>query len=179
MKFKIEKLDVSVAVLAALSCLFMVSDLQIPVWAVFIGWAWYFTLGAKPELIKQGVLPALTGGALAVAAFLLIELFANLGLPWLWPTMIAVLITVFALMLTLKVPVLNHSLMSFNAYSCVFVGTGAVAFLPLESLSGSSFGVYVNAFVWIVGGNLIGLIFGWLSIKVTTLGAKSATTGSD
>ena len=36
-----------------------------------------------------------------------------------------------------------------------------------------------NAFVWIVGGNLIGLVFGWLSIKVTTLGAKPAATVSD
>jgi hypothetical protein len=166
MKFKIEKLDVSVAVLAALSCVLMAAQIEIPVWALFIGWAWYFTLGAKPELIWQGIAPSLCGAVLAVIAFLLI-LGPLAGLPWLWGTIIAVLITVFLLMLTLKIPALNISLMSFNAYSCIFVGYAAGTFHHINGLNG-----YVNAVLWITGANILGLVFGWLSIKLTTLGAK-------
>ncbi|WP_406543617.1 DUF1097 domain-containing protein [Clostridium ljungdahlii] len=48
---KIEALDVSVAVLAAVSCLFMY--IKVPVWALFIGWAWYFTLGQLQTLLQR------------------------------------------------------------------------------------------------------------------------------
>lgn len=103
---KIGVLDISVAVLAALSCLLMV--INIPVWALFIGWAWYFVLGATPDLIKKGILPMLTGSVLAIGAFLLINVFA-LFMPALAATMLSVLITVFLLMLSLKIPALNIS----------------------------------------------------------------------
>ena len=46
---KLTSLDFSVAILAGVSCLFMYID--VPVWALFVGWAWYFALGSKPELI--------------------------------------------------------------------------------------------------------------------------------
>jgi hypothetical protein len=29
---------------------------------------------------------------------------------------------------------------------------------------------YINAFIWITGANFLGLIFGWLSIAVTSFG---------
>jgi hypothetical protein len=172
MKFRIEKLDVSVALLAGLSCLFMY--INVPVWAIFIGWAWYFTLGAKPELIKKSILPAICGGVLAVIAYLLIDVFNRLiteAQPELWiiAVIIPVIITVFLLMLTLKIPVLNVSLVSFNAYSCFFVGFAAESFYPLKG-----FEVHTNALLWITGANIIGLLFGWLSIALSQIGKKKS-----
>ena len=162
---KITKLDFSVAILAAISCLLM--TMQIPVWALFIGWAWYFALGATPDLIKKGILPMITGSVLAFVAFILIDVFTSIGLPGLLPTIVSVLVTVFLLMLTLKVPVLNISLISFNAYSCIFVGFGAGAYMSIAGLH-----PYINAFIWITGANFLGLVFGWLSIIATSIGEK-------
>ncbi|KNZ40194.1 DUF1097 domain-containing protein [Acetobacterium bakii] len=161
---KIGLLDISVAVLAALSCLLMV--INIPVWALFIGWAWYFALGATPDLIKKGILPMLVGSVLAIGAFVLINMFA-LFMPALAATMLSVLITVFLLMLTLKIPALNISLISFNAYSCMFVGYGAGAYLAISGMP-----PLLNAAIWITGANFLGLIFGWLSIKCSSIGQK-------
>lgn len=158
---KIEALDISVAVLAAVSCLAMY--LSIPVWSLFIGWAWYFTLGAEPALIKKAFWPMITGSVLAIAAFILIGVFSKF-MPAMAATMLSVFITVLLLMLSLKVPVLGISLASFNAYSCVFVGYGAGSFMVVQGMPS-----LLNAAIWITGANFLGLLFGWLSIKVTTL----------
>jgi hypothetical protein len=170
MKFRIEKLDVSVALLAGVSCLFMYLD--VPVWAIFIGWAWYFTLGAVPVQIVKCILPAICGGALAVLAYLLIDVFNNLitkNNPELWivAVVIPVIITVFLLMLSLKIPGLGVSLASFNAYSCFFVGFASETFKPV-----AGFEVHMNALVWVVGANIIGLLFGWASVKLAQMGEK-------
>jgi hypothetical protein len=166
---KLSALDFSVAIFAGVSCLLML--IGVPVWAVFIGWAWYFTLGAKPVLIRQGILPILAGSVLAVVAFLLIPLFAKVGFLATplsvvsgfsvnGATILAVIITVFLLMLTLKIKVLNISLISFNAYSCIFVGYAAGTYMPVGNMP-----ALLNAIIWIAGANFIGLLFGWLSIK--------------
>ena len=159
---KVEALDVSVAVLAAISCLFIY--IKVPVWAVFIGWAWYFNLGAAPELIKKGILPMITGSILAALAFVLINVFIGF-MPSMAATMLSVLITVFLLMMSFKIPCLNISLMSFNAYSCMFIGYGAGSYMVINGIP-----PLLNAAIWITGANFIGVIFGWLSIKFTTLG---------
>jgi hypothetical protein len=164
MKFRVENLDVSVALLAGVSCLFMYID--VPVWGIFIGWAWYFTLGAVPEQIAKCLLPAVCGGALAVLAYLLIDVFNGLITAknpdlWIIAVIIPVIITVFLLMLSLKIPRLNVSLVSFNAYSCFFVGFAAETFKPVSGME-----VHVNALLWVVGANIIGMLFGWASIKL-------------
>ena len=166
LKMKLERLDFSVAILAALSCILMAAD--IPVWALFVGWAWYFALGAEPSLIKKGIAPLIAGSVLAFAAFLLIDLLTMVGLPWLLPTILSVFITVFVLMLTLKVPALNYSLISFNAYSCVFVGFSTGTYYAVSGMPS-----YLNAFIWITGANFLGLIFGWLSIRLGTKAQKA------
>jgi hypothetical protein len=173
MKFRIEKLDVSVALLAGVSCLLMYLD--VPVWGVFIGWAWYFTLGATSVQIAKCILPAICGGALAMLAYLLIDVFNGLITDknpdlWIIAVIIPVIITVFLLMLSLKIPHLGVSLASFNAYSCFFVGFAAETFKPV-----SGFEVHMNALVWVVGANIIGLLFGWASIKLSQLGKKPPT----
>jgi hypothetical protein len=77
---------------------------------------------------------------------------------------LSVTITVFALMLSLKIPALNVSLASFNAYSCIFVGYSAGTYLAISCIP-----VLLNAAIWITGANFIGVLFGWLSIKCMTL----------
>ncbi|MDR1136207.1 MAG: DUF1097 domain-containing protein [Clostridiales Family XIII bacterium] len=159
-----KKLDFSVAILAGVSCVFMY--IQVPVWAIFIGWAWYFTLGASPELLKKGILPSIAGSVLAVAAFLLIDALSMI-MPSMAAVIISVIITVFALMMTLKAPAFNPSLISFNAYSCIFVGYAAGAYMVVDGMP-----PLLNAAIWITGGNYIGLIFGWLSIYFSNIGSK-------
>lgn len=165
---KIESLDVSVAILAGVSCLFMF--LSIPVWALFVGWAWYFALGSRPELIKKCIPPLIAGNVLAAVTFLLIDLFGK-AMPSMPATIIAVVITVFLLMMTLKLPGFGLSLISFNAYSCLFVGYGAGEYMVISGMP-----PLLNAMIWVGIGNFIGVIFGWFSILVTQAGKKNADT---
>jgi len=162
---KIGRLDVSVALLAGLSCcLFLVN---MPIWGLFIGWAWYFALVASGAVFKTAVPPMLTGSVLAVVAIILIDVFAGF-MPFLPAMMVAVIITVFCLMMTIKIPLLSYSLVSFNAYSCMFAGYYAGFYFETGSYGGN----FVTAILWITGANFLGLLFGWASIAVTTIGAK-------
>ncbi len=167
---RITALDLSVAVLAAVSCLG--SLIGLPIWALFIGWAWYFTLGATVAAFKQASLPMIAGSALAVAAIVLIDILSK-SFALLPAMMLAVLLTVFLLMLTLKIAVFQCSLASFNAYSCMFAGYYAHAF-PVQADYISNLGYAV---VWITGANFIGLIFGWLSIGLAKLGSPGKPAG--
>lgn len=166
---KIQALDVSVGLLAGVSCFGFLIGL--PIWALFIGWAWYFALVSTGVVFKTAVPPMITGSLMAVLAIILIDLFAK-GMPFLPAMIIAVTITVFCLMLTLKVPALSYSLVSFNAYSCMFAGYYASNF-PADMAQGNYAMGFVLAILWITGANFIGLLFGWASIWLTTLGKKS------
>jgi len=159
----INSLDISVAVLAAVSCLGVLIGL--PIWALFIGWAWYFTLGATSAVFKQGIPPMFVGSSLAVLAIVLIDAFSSSVAP-LMAMIFAVFITVFLLMLTLKIETLNCSLVSFNAYSCMFAGYYATSFPAQTGYVSNLF----YAVLWITGANFLGLVFGWLSIKLAGVG---------
>jgi hypothetical protein len=89
---------------------------------------------------------------------------------WVVAVIIPVVITVFLLMLTLKIPGLNVSLVSFNAYSCFFVGFAAGTYRPIPG-----FETHLNALVWVTGANIAGLLFVWASIKLSQIGTKSAS----
>lgn len=154
----IKALDMSVAVLAALSCLLTVPE--IPVWSLFIGWAWYYVLGGEPRVFRQATPPMLAGSILAFACFILMDVLSQ-PLPPLAATMISVFLTVFTLMMVLKIPAFSQSLPAFNAYSCVFIGYVAGTYMHIEGMPDK-----VNAFIWITGANFLGLIFGWLSLVV-------------
>lgn len=162
---KVEKLDISVALLAGASCL--VTVVGLPVWALFIGWAWYFALVASQAPFKAAVPPLIVGSVLAMAAIVCIDRLAAAGLGGLLAMIIAVVITVFLLMMSLKIPVFSTSLVSFNAYSCMFAGYYAGNFPVQEDYAMG----FCMAFLWISGANFLGLLFGWASIKLTTLGA--------
>ena len=68
-------IEIVVGVLGGLSCIVTISGLGLPVWALFIGWAWYFALGAQPSAFKK-IVPAVFPGALLAALCLwLMEAF--------------------------------------------------------------------------------------------------------
>ena len=162
---KIQKIDVSVGLLAGFSCFGFLINL--PIWALFIGWAWYFALVATGVVFKTAIPPMLTGSLMAVLAIILIDVFAGF-MPFLLGMIIAVTITVFCLMLTLKIPACSYSLVSFNAYSCMFAGYYAGFYYETGSYAGN----FVTAILWITGANFLGLLFGWTSIALTNIGAK-------
>ncbi|MFL0194029.1 DUF1097 domain-containing protein [Clostridium sp. WILCCON 0269] len=165
MKAKIP-IEIVVAVLAALSCLVSLPGLGFPVWALFIGWAWYFALGATPSTMKSIYPSMLPGALLAVLCIFLINGFGK-SMPSMPAMMIAVLITVFLLMVCLKIPYTNCSLSAFNAYSTTF----AVFYGGFFPKTGVASHDILMALVWALIGNGLGPIFGYLSI-VFTMPAK-------
>lgn len=164
---KITALDISVTLLAGLACLLYFIHPDAPVWALFIGWAWYFALGSKPENVKKSIPPILVGAALAIVAFVMIAMLNATGMNGNISISIAVMVTVFILMMTLKVKACSISLISFNAYSCIFVAFTYNAYPVIEALPG-----YLNVVLMVSGFSFIGVLFGWMSIALTSLGAK-------
>jgi hypothetical protein len=150
-----------VAVLAAISCLISWPGIGLPVWALFIGWAWYFALGATPKVLKSIYISTIPGAILAFLCIWLINILTNYtGL--MLAMMISVLITVFLLMLVLKMPGTN-SLPAFNAYSTIFaVFYGG--FFPKVGVFSSDL---IKALLWGIIGNFLGPVFGYLSIYFT------------
>lgn len=155
------------AVLAAVSCLVALPQLGLPVWALFIGWAWYFALGANPSVFKS-VYPAMIPGALLAAVCIwLINVFT--GFLSLMPAMmLAVLITVFLLMCVLRFPLTSCGLAAFNGYSCVFAAYYG-GFFPQTGSPGRDI---ITALIWSLVANFIGPLFGYLSIFFTFPGRK-------
>ncbi|HIU26460.1 MAG TPA: DUF1097 domain-containing protein [Candidatus Copromorpha excrementigallinarum] len=151
-------IEVVVGVLGGLSCIVTISGLGLPVWALFIGWAWYFALGAQPSAFKQ-IVPAVFPGALLAALCLwLMEVFTGFGFTGLPNMIVFVAITVFLLMCALRIPICNASLPAFNAYSSVF------ALYSIGGFPDLAIGPILSCCLWAVIGNLLGPVFGWLSI---------------
>lgn len=161
MKTKIP-IDVVVALLAGVSCLAALPGLGFPVWAIFIGWAWYFALGATPAAMKQIYPSILPGAVLAALCIFLINMFAK-SMAVMPAMIIAVVITVFLLMLALRIKCFNCSLSGFNAYSSVFA-TFYGGFFPQTGEPGHDI---IFAMLWAMIGNALGPIFGYLSVYFT------------
>ena len=77
--------DFLMATASGLTALFMLVD--IPVWAVFIGWTWYLSIGANVRAIKEGTITCILGGVLALSSVVCIDLLKPY-LPWLLPNII-------------------------------------------------------------------------------------------
>lgn len=154
------RFDFIVAALSALACLGAL--LHLPVWALFIGWAWYLALGSKPQVIREAGLTCVLSALLAVLAVVMSDWLQSYCSP-LAASMLAVFVTIYMLMFMLKVPGIKYPLVAFNAFSCIFAGYYLQAF-PVQADYGWSL---VYAFIWIVGANILGLFVGWLSIALT------------
>ncbi|HZK01803.1 MAG TPA: DUF1097 domain-containing protein [Anaerovoracaceae bacterium] len=154
-------IEIVVGVLAAISCLVTLPGLGLPVWALFIGWAWYFSLGATPSVFKVCYPPVFTGALLAALCLWLINVLANIGMGGMPGTMFSVGLTVFLLMMTLKIPLTSASLPAFNAYSSVF------ALMYIGGFPDLPIGPILSCTLWAMIGNFLGPIFGYFSIKLT------------
>jgi len=166
---KITKLDLSVAILAGLSCFLMaIPTINFPVWGLFIGWAWYFAEGAQPKAFGRAIPPLLFGYAMAAISAIV---FAATGFH-IWILAIIVTVTVFGIMLSCKCSIFSMSLASFNAFSCLFAGYYAGNFPAVIKDGGWADWKHVLlASGWIAFANIVGLGFGWLSVR---LGADAA-----
>ena len=155
-------IEIVVAVLAAISCLVTLPQFGLPVWALFIAWAWYFALGATPAVFKMAYPAALAGAVLAAACIWLIGTL--MGYMALMPAMmLAVFITVLLLMLVLRLPATSCSLAAFNGYSVVF----ATYYGGFFHKSGSAELDILMAFAFSIVAMLLGPVFGYFSIYFT------------
>lgn len=164
---KTNRLDITVAIFAGLACYSLVAHM--PPWAIFFGWAWYFALGAKPQVFKQAIPPMLLGYALSSIAVLAFTASGGKMIA----LAVTVAITIFIVMLSLKVGIFSCSLASFNAYSCMFAGYYSGSFPKMaESMAFDINNVLICA-AWMVVGNVIGLGIGYLCIAFG-IGAQKA-----
>lgn len=155
---KVKALDLAVPIVGAL--VFILAVFEIPVWALFIGWAWYYAFGAQPNAFKTALPPTFLGAAMAILCFLMIDFMAP-TVPALPATMIGLFVTLFILMMVLKIPAFSASLPAFNSYSCFFIGYAAKTYMVIEGMPS-----LINALLWITGANILGLVTGWISIEV-------------
>jgi len=155
---KIKALDIAVPLVGALTFLFAL--IQLPVWALFIGWAWYYAFGAQPGAFKTALPPTFLGAAMAILCFIMIDIMAP-AVPAIPATMIGLFVTLFILMMVLKIPAFSASLPAFNAYSCFFVGFAYKTYMEVQGMP-----PLLNGLIWITGANILGLVAGWVSIEV-------------
>lgn len=161
-------IEIVVGVLGGVSCLVAWPGLGIPVWALFIGWAWYFALGATPKVMKNIYPSMIPGAVLAAICIALINVLS----PYMHPMLAMILpvtLTVFLLMMALKIPLTNCSLPAFNAYSTTF----AVFYGGFYPANENVWIAIVVAMVWALIGNAMGPLFGWLSIFFSTKKEKA------
>jgi hypothetical protein len=160
----IDKNDIVVAELSALACLFAL--LKLPVWAVFIGWVWYLSLGSKPSIIRPVARTAVLSGGLAILAIILTDALSGLLTP-MGANMAAVFVTILGVMILLKNPA-NAAMVSFNAFSCIFAGYYLGAFPVQENYWLN----LLTAFACITGSNILGLFVAWLHLALTAAWTK-------
>jgi len=168
----INQTDVVVAAVSAVACLGAL--LELPVWAVFIGWAWYLAIGANGRAIREGAVTAAASGIMALMAIVLTDVFAG-GMTGLLANMLAVFIMILVLMVSLKFSCIKHSLVGFNTFSCVFAGYYLSAF-PVQSDYWLNLGY---AFVYICGSNIMGLAVGWLAQKLSNASLRRKETAKE
>ena len=152
--------DFVVAGVSALACLGTLAGM--PVWALFIGWAWYLAIGANKTAIKEGSVTCVAAAIMALTAVVLTDAFASY-LPALSASLLAVFLMILVLMIALKLPYIKHSLVGFNSFSCIFAGYYLGAF-PAQS---DYLANIVVAFVYITGANILGLLVGWASQQLS------------
>ncbi|AGL02208.1 DUF1097 domain-containing protein [Desulfoscipio gibsoniae] len=155
-------LEIVVPILASISCLFAAPQLGLPIWALFIGWAWYYALGANINVFKQVYPAAIPGAVLAAICIWLISIFAQLMSAML-AMMIAVIITVFLLMCVLRIPLTSCGLSAFNSYSCVF----ATYYGGFYRQTGTLEQDILMALIYASVAFALGPVFGYFSIKLT------------
>jgi len=158
-KLKNVPLAISVGILAAIWT-WVSLVLKLPTWAAFIGWAFFFVAGADTAALWKAGLPAIVGvlfGHLALYGLNLGGAAGSIG--------ISVLVGLAALILVLLG---NWAPMALTP--CAF-GCFAAFFAFAFGFSGGKFFAFNNILFTLVG-LLIGIILGWVSVKLPGLFAK-------
>jgi hypothetical protein len=162
-KYKVP-IEVTVAYLAALSLLVTLPPLGLPVWATFVTWAGYFALGADKKAFKEIWKAVPLGGVfgwLAVVGFDY-AIKAMPGVHYIIPVMLVEFLDVLVLMYIIT----------------YFKFVGAAAFFAFSSYFGTYYGGFYPktgdlitdatlALIWQSAANLLGPIFGFLSIYLS------------
>lgn len=155
---KIKKLDVVVALMSGIACFALVLD--IPVWALFFGWAWYFALGSTPKAFRKAIPPMLLGYAAGFITILLNNIVNNIFI-----LAAAVAAMVFVIMLSTKTKMFENSLVSFNAFSILFAGYYTGSFPAVEPSRWDVNNLLISI-GWLAMVNVVGLLFGFISIRL-------------
>jgi len=165
-------IELVVAFLAAIACLISWPGLGIPVWAVFIGWAWYFAMGGKQEKFKEIYSAILPGAICSAIAIWIIFHLMSIGMILIPAMMIGAFVSVLLLMAVLRFLTPTVGFIAFNAYSTLFAVFYGGAFPKT--------GVFLHdlgwAFLFALIGNAVGPIFGYLSIVLSSLKEKQDTS---
>jgi len=160
---KPNRLDFIVAIIAFFTVFAL--KINLPVWAIFFGWAWYFVLGGNVSVFKKAIPSMLLGFVLGG-----ISIFASAASSGNFYVLAAtVCVTVFILMLSLKTKLFSCSLASFNAYSIIFAGFYALNFPNIVNGGFGDIGNILIAIAWFSLASIVGLICGYVSITLSTL----------
>lgn len=167
---KINRLDIVVGALGGLVCFAMLFDL--PVWGLFIGWSWYFTAGSTAEGFKKCIPPMILGYAFGVINILG---YAALGHS-IYAMVVICGLLVFGIMISAKFAPFKFTVSSFNSFSCMFAAYfGGAVFPAVETTSSIDLPNVFIAAGWMMLAHFLGLVVGYISIKVGTSGASKTS----
>ncbi len=169
---RVDSADIIIAGLSALAGLGAL--LQLPVWAIFIGWAWYIALGARKRVIWDAGITAVMAAGLALSAVVATDVLQNVMAP-VPASMTAVFFAILLLMVLMKLPLFTSSLVAFNSFSCIFAGYYLQAFPVQESYPAS----LLTAFLWITGANVLGLLLGHVNATLIAWVQRSWKSSPD
>lgn len=159
---RITRTDVVAGIIAGLVCFGVL--LNLPVWAIFIGWGWYTALGSEVSVFKKAI-PAMFVGYIMSAISILAYTASSDNV---FVLVFVVGITVFFQMLTLKNKTFSCALASFNGYSCLFAVYSAGTFPMLSTSMLWDFNNVLIALLWTGLANTLGLACGYISVKLST-----------
>lgn len=157
----INKTDIIAGIIAGLICFGVLINL--PIWAMFIGWGWYTALGSEVRVFKKAI-PAMFVGYIMSAISILAYTASSDNV---FVLVFVVGITVFFQMLTLKKETFSCALASFNGYSCLFAVYSAGIFPKLRTSMIWDINNVLIALLWTGLANTLGLICGYVSVKLS------------
>ena len=159
---KITKLDCVVGIIAGLICFGVL--INVPVWAMFIGWGWYTALGSDVSIFRSAI-PSMFVGYILSAISIVTYTASNNNI---YVLVFVVGLTVFIQMLSLKKKAFSCALASFNAYSCLFAVYSAGTFPAMTTSMQWDINNVLIALLWVGMANTLGLICGYISINLGT-----------
>jgi hypothetical protein len=134
-------------------------DMAVPlsIWAVFVGWASFFSAGGGEGGFMSAAICAIWGAAMATVALLLLPLVPA-GVPWVAAVVGA---TVAVMILGAHLPLLSAIPASVYGYA----STAAFGLLKQGAVA-DSVDVATSPFLNVVASMILGAVFGYVSEKI-------------